>query len=89
MNYENKEKSPDDLQFEEELQYSTQPPIYKNRGLIPKIIKYSGGYIKDEKQATYLILGFIVTIFIISLFLVFNSGGIKEIDFQDIPLDQQ
>jgi len=49
--------------------------------VIQWVIKYSGGLIKDEKQAQYVILGFIVLTIIISLFLFFllSAGGI------DIP----
>lgn len=43
--------------------------------VIQWVIKYSGGYIKDEKRASYAILGFVVLAIIISLFLVFGGGG--------------
>jgi len=48
---------------------STTPKI------IRWLIKYSGGLIKNERQATYLLLGFIVFIVVISLFLIFSRGG--------------
>jgi len=44
-------------------------------------IKYSGGIIKNEKQASYVILGFVVLAIIISLFLIFgrqNKSGNLE-----------
>ena len=43
--------------------------------IIQWIIKYSGGLIKNESQAQYVILGFVTLVIIISLFLFF--GGEK------------
>ena len=43
--------------------------------IIRWLIKYSGGLIKNEKQASYVLLGFIVFVVIISLFLIFGRGG--------------
>jgi len=43
--------------------------------VIQWVIKYSGGLIKDEKQASYALIGFVAVAIIISLFLVFGSGG--------------
>ena len=45
--------------------------------IIRWLIKYSGGLIKNEKQAFYVILGFIVFVVIISLFLIFGGGGVE------------
>ena len=53
---------------------SFQTPTPK---IVQWVIKYSGGYVKDEKQATYFLIGFVaVAIIFISIF-VFNSGGSK------------
>lgn len=45
----------------------------------PKIIRWtmklSGGLIKDEKQASYFVLGFVVVAIIVSLFLFFGGGS--------------
>ena len=44
--------------------------------IIQWIIKYSGGLVKNEKQASYAVLGIVVLATIISLFLVLgNLGG--------------
>ncbi len=43
--------------------------------IIRWLIKYSGGLIKNEKQASYFILGFIVLAVIISFLLIFSGGG--------------
>ena len=37
------------------------------------LIKYSGGLIKDENQAAYVIIGLVVAAIIISLFLLFDT----------------
>ena len=39
--------------------------------MVQLVIKYSGGAIKEQRQAEYVLLGFVVLIIIISLFLVF------------------
>ena len=59
-------------------QLSSEPDVSSHA---PKIIrwlfKYSGGLIKNERQAVYVLLGFMVFVIIISLFLIFG-GGNKE-----------
>ena len=42
--------------------------------IIRWVIKYSCGLVKNEKQANYVLLGFVATMIVISLFLVFGSG---------------
>ena len=42
--------------------------------IIRLVIKYSGGLVKDEKQANYVLLGFVALAIIISLFLIFGIG---------------
>lgn len=46
--------------------------------LIQLAIKYSGGYVKDEKQATYVLLGFAVITVSISLLLLFSGDRTQE-----------
>lgn len=65
-----------------EFQNQWQPPAQWERGkrgfgdkLAVLIVKYSGSMIKDEEQASYVILGFVVAAIIISLFLFFGGGG--------------
>lgn len=43
--------------------------------IIQWVIKYSGGYVKDEKQANYVLVGFVAVAIIVSLFLVFSGGN--------------
>lgn len=56
--------------FEEEKR-----PEYRRSGskLSGLIVKWSGGLVKDEMQANYVILGFVVLAIIISL-LLFSSS---------------
>lgn len=55
-----------------------QRPVSSLQTSTPKIvsgvIKYSGGFLKDEKQAQYALIGFVVVAIIFSLFL-FSSGS--------------
>lgn len=43
--------------------------------IVEWVIKYSGGYVKDEKQASYVLVGFAALAIIISLFLFFGGGN--------------
>ncbi len=43
--------------------------------IIRWVIKYSGGLIRNEKQAFYFISGFMLIAFIIILLLIFGGGG--------------
>ncbi|KKT29664.1 MAG: hypothetical protein UW15_C0008G0030 [Parcubacteria group bacterium GW2011_GWC1_44_10] len=60
----------------EEFQHSTfrdfQTPTPK---IVGWVIKYSGGAIKDEKQANYVLIGFVAVAIVVSLFLIFGGGG--------------
>lgn len=47
--------------------------------VIQWVIRYSGGLIKDEKQANYVLIGFVVVVIIVSLVLVFGEGA-REIE---------
>jgi len=43
--------------------------------IIQWVIKYSGGLIKDERQASYVLIGFVAVAIVIVLFLIFGRGG--------------
>ena len=66
---------PTNITFESE---PWQPPTRSVQSQTPKIVQwvitYSGGYVKDEKQATYVLIGFVVVAIIVAFFFV-NSGG--------------
>jgi len=56
---------------------------------VPKIVqlvmKCSGGAIKDERQAEYVLLGFVVVTIAISLFLFFGGGTPSS---KNVPLGE-
>lgn len=73
--------NPDDpskITFESE---QWQPPTRSVQSQTPKIvqwvIKISGGYVKDEKQATYVLIGFVVVAIIVAFLFVNGSGNIN------------
>ncbi len=43
--------------------------------IIQWMIKYSGGFIKNERQASYILIGFLAVSVIIIMFLFFNRNG--------------
>ena len=47
--------------------------LEENPRMVKWVIKYSGGLIKDKKQAEYVLLGVVVTMFILSFFFFFNA----------------
>ncbi|TFG35938.1 MAG: hypothetical protein E4H47_00145 [Parcubacteria group bacterium] len=46
--------------------------------IIKWVMKYFGGLIKNEKQASYFILGFVVITFIITILLTFGESDRKS-----------
>lgn len=56
--------------------------------IIKWVIKYSGGLIKNEKQAYYVLLGFIILAVIISVFLIFGGGGVKTQETFTPPVEE-
>ncbi|MBI3305546.1 hypothetical protein HYZ82_00210 [Candidatus Nomurabacteria bacterium] len=71
---------PGKIVFEgEEFQHSARSFQTATPKITEWVIKYSGGAIKDEKQANYVLIGFAAAAIIISLFLFFLGGG------QDLP----
>jgi len=72
MNY----NEPPKIMFEgEEFQRTRQSFQTPTPKIVKLIIKYSGGLIKDEKQANYVLIGFVTVTIVISLFLIFGGGG--------------
>ena len=43
--------------------------------MVQWVIKYSGGLVKDERQANFVLLGIIVLAITISLILIFGSNN--------------
>lgn len=46
--------------------------------IVRLVIKYSGGLIKDENQANYFLIGFVVLAVVISIFLSFHGSSSKQ-----------
>lgn len=64
----------EDEQFQRPRSFQTQTPK-----IVQRVIKYSGGLVKTEKQANYVLIGFVAVAIIVSLFLIFSGGGSKII----------
>lgn len=73
----------------ERIQRSSRSFRSQTPKVIELVMKYSGGYIKDKKQASYVVWGFIVITLIVSFSLFFGGSGIEQVDIQDIPVDQR
>ena len=44
-----------------------------NPKIVQWVVRYSGGLVKGERQASYVLLGFVVLAFGVALFLVFGT----------------
>jgi len=69
------------------MRYYREPQSPK---LIQWVLKYSGGLIKDERQANYVLIGFAVLAIIVSLVLLFgfHTKTPKAVQYrEDIPLE--
>ena len=55
--------------------------------IVQLVIKYSGGLIKNQSQAEYVLFGFVVTIIIISFSLFFSGEKQKSIEGADIDYE--
>ncbi len=68
-----KDSKPGGIKFHEHQasrsHYSQETPK-----IIQWTIKYSGGLIKNKKQANYVLIGFVILAVIVSLFLFFGGG---------------
>ena len=59
------------IKFEgEEFQRPSQSFQNPTPKIVQWVIKYSGGYVKDEQQANYVLIGFVVVAIIFSLFFI-------------------
>jgi hypothetical protein len=54
-------------------QFSSLPPRPGSSKLVQWLIKYSGGLIKNEKQAEFLLIGLLIATIAFSIFLLWNS----------------
>ena len=66
---------PPKIVFEgEEFQRTRQSFQTPTPKIVEWVIKYSGGAIKDEKQANYVLIGFVAVAIIVSFFFVFGES---------------
>jgi hypothetical protein len=63
------------VEFEGERQANVQNYYSEPPKTIQWIVKHSGGLIKNEKSASYVLLGVSVLMIVISLFLFFGGTG--------------
>ena len=76
------------VKFEGEQRYarSYYPGTPK---VIQWVIKYSGGLVKDEKQASYVLIGFVAVAIVIVLFLIFGGSGEQNTPPVERYIDKQ
>jgi len=75
------------VKFQNDKQRPTQTFFPGAPKIIQWVIKYSGGLVKNEKQASYVIFGFVALAIIVSLFLVFRGGEEKLTPEEKLFLD--
>ena len=67
---------PPKIVFEgEEFQRPSQSFQTPTPKIVQWVIKYSGGTVKDERQANYVLIGFVALAIIITLFMLFSGGS--------------
>lgn len=67
---------PPQVTFEsEEFQRPTAISQTRTPGIAGWVTQYSGGLIKNEKQAQYVLVGFVIIASIFVTVFVFNGGG--------------
>ncbi|PIY58727.1 MAG: hypothetical protein COY98_00465 [Candidatus Yonathbacteria bacterium CG_4_10_14_0_8_um_filter_43_17] len=72
-------ESPEIVFESDEFQQTRQSFQTATPKIVEWVIKYSGGLVKDEKQASYVLIGFVVVAIIVSLFLIFGGGDRQQI----------
>ncbi|MDO8676646.1 MAG: hypothetical protein Q7K16_03285 [Candidatus Azambacteria bacterium] len=78
---------PPKIVFEgEQFQRTTRSFETPTPKIVRLVIKYSGGLIKDENQANYVLIGFVVLAIVVSLFLFFGGGSSNDTDLKQQKL---
>ena len=71
----------DEYQTQSNRDFDTTPKM------IRWTIEYSGGLVKDEEKAQHVLFGFVVFAVLVSLFLVFKEGEVKNYNVERPPLN--
>ena len=77
------------VKFQDERQQPAQTLSPGTSKIIQWMINHSGGLIKDEKQANYVLIGFVVVAVVVLLFLIFGGGestGFRVPPLQNPPM---
>jgi hypothetical protein len=73
------------LYYVTERDTMTHPSNPNSPKLSRLVIKYSGGIIKNDTHANYVLVGFVVLAFSVSLFLVFGNRSSTQFDPEEYP----
>lgn len=66
------------VKFEgEEFQRTRQSFQTPTPKIVEWVMKYSGGFVKDEKQASYVLVGFVAVAVVVVISFLFSGGGSK------------
>ncbi len=72
---------PSKIVFEsEEFQRPSQSFQTPTPKIVQWVIRYSGGYIKDEKQAQYVLFGVVAVVVVMSIYIAIPSASKGTID---------
>jgi len=74
----NSRESPKIIFEEDQWQSPTRHSLPQTPKVIRWVMRYSGGRVKDRKKAEYILVGFVVIAFIVSLFLFFGGGNTAD-----------
>lgn len=77
------------VKFKDEEQMPNQIFNPETPKMVKWIIRYSGGLIKNEKQANYVLLGFVALVIIFLLFSFFSRSKAPKIRVEDFKNKQQ
>ncbi|MEK7480825.1 MAG: hypothetical protein AAB604_01840 [Patescibacteria group bacterium] len=63
------------VQFQNEWRPAARASSPSTPRVVRWVMENSGGYVKDKKQASYVLLGFAAVAIVISLFLIFGGDS--------------
>ncbi|HCY17679.1 MAG: hypothetical protein UR62_C0008G0012 [Candidatus Nomurabacteria bacterium GW2011_GWF2_35_12] len=87
------EKALKEFEIKSQAEQTTQTPLVSQNTEIPKmiqvVIKYSGGSVKNERQAQYVLLGLVIIMISISLYLFFGGSKSKNTNTRPILMNPE